>query len=1496
VLPDGPELATTFLGVSAVCAAAPLNPAYRSTELDFYLADLQPAVLVAATEAGSAAMEAARRRGIAVFSPGELLQGGPEAAAERVRPADAALVLHTSGTTGRPKQITLTHANLAASARQIARTLELQPGDRCLNVMPLFHVHGLIGAVLSSLAAGASVICTSGLDPEKFPDWLETLGPTWYTAVPTLHQAALAASARRGGAPRHRLRFIRSSSAPLPLRVMADLERVFGVPVIEAYGMTEASHQVASNPLPPRTRKPGSVGLATGTEVAILDDGEVAIRGETVFSGQQEWFRTGDQGYLDAEGYLFLTGRIKDLINRGGEKIAPREVEEALLEHPAVAQAVAFARPHATLGEDVAAAVVLRSGVEVPEADLRCFAATRLAPFKVPARVVTVPEIPKGPTGKLQRKGLADILLPATAWEAPESEAERRLAALWAEVLRVPRVGRGDHFFELGGDSLAAARLAGRTGTEVAQVFEHPVLKDWVAAADSLRAEPPIPRRRWHGPSAASYAQEAIWISDQLAPGTAVYSRPAALRIRGPLEPARLEASLGRILERHDVLRATLRMSAGELLQVIAPSLPLSLPTLEITWEEARHWMQEEVRRPFDLARGPLVRAALLRFSRQDHVLFLNFHHAVFDAWSFDILVRELAALYEGEALPELPVQYPDFAAWQRERSFDRELEYWKQRLAGCPELLDLGAAERPTLAGAAAGIHRFHLPASRVEALRSLGREEQCTLFMVLLAGYQALLHTRSGQRDLVVGCPAAGRDRPETEALIGCFVNVLVMRSRCDAGLTFRQLLRQTRRTVLDALVHREAPVERVVGARQPRRVAGRPPLFQVLFQLRGRPARPTAFAGLSVESIRIDPCAAKFDLELDLAETPDGLEGEWEYNTARFDPPCIASLSAELEDLLRAVAEDPDRECVAARARCVHELFEAQARRTPAGAAVLFRDERLTFEEVNRRANRLARCLRRRGVGLETLVGLHAERSPDLVVAILAVLKAGGAYVPLDPRLPPARLEYLVQKTGVRLILTQSRLEAPFGGDLLFLDRDRAAWEAEDSSDLPLVAGPDHAAFVMYTSGSSGRPKGVIATHRGVVNYLEFLVRTYRLDAGDVALQLAPYSFDASVREVLGPLASGGAVALIPEDEARDPVAILRRMRQYRATSLLAVVPTLLHELVRAAGRRETPLRLVLATGERLRGALVQETRRVFGEQVTVANQYGPTECTMTSTFHICGRTEPENVPVGRPIANAAVYLLRPDLQPVVRGGTGEVYIAGAGLARGYLGEPTLTAESFLPDPFSADPGSRMYRTGDLARQREDGSLEFLGRADFQVKVRGQRVELGEIEAVLAEHPAVSQAVVVAVNETSLAAYVVPKRPGVETLELRRFLLERLPEYMAPASITELAAFPRTPTGKVDRLALMQTSRPAAETASPPLGEMEVRVAEIWAEVLGVNSLARDDHFLDLGGNSLAAVRIIARITERLGVELPLAAVFEAPTVASLAARMTSLEPPS
>ena len=1030
------------------------------------------------------------------------------------------------------------------------------------------------------------------------------------------------------------------------------------------------------------------------------------------------------------------------------------------------------------------------------------------------------------------------------------------------------------------------------------------------------------------GTAPLSSAQQRLWFLAQLQPESAAYNMAGGVRLHGVLDVPALERAVDEIVRRHAALRTTFRDDQGRPVQVIHPAAPLALSQVDLgplaegaREERIRVLAVEEAARPFDLARGPLLRVTLMRVGCEEHVLLATTHHIVSDAWSMGIFVRELTTLYGAfvagrpSPLPALRWQYADYARWQREHLqaevLDAQLAYWTRTLGGELPLLDLPADRpRPAVRTSAGAVERFALPAPLTIGVHDLARREQATPFMVLLAAFTTLLHRYTGQTDVMVGTPIANRSRLETEGLIGLFANTLVLRTDLSGAPTFRELLRRVRTTALGTYAHQDTPFEKLVEVLQPARDMSRSPLFDVMFGLQNQPAEILTLPGLRLTPLASHSGTAKVDLTVQLAER-DGVVGAViEFSTDLFDAATIRRLWDHYATVLESAIADPNALiarlpmlAAAERRRLLGDwqgpasevpavrwpaLFERQTARTPEALAVVCGGEHLTYAELDRRANRLGRHLRGQGVGPGRVVAIALDRSLDMLVALLGVLKAGGAYVPLDPAYPAERLAFVLADSGVSLLVTHARAALPPLPDAIprvWLDADEARLAAEPADPPDPLGDADDLAYVIYTSGSTGTPKGVEVSHRALVNLLLAMAQRPGLTAGDVLVAVTSLSFDIAALELFLPLTVGARVVIAGREDAVDGRRLGQLLEKSGATVMQATPST--WRLLLDGGWRGQPGLRGLSGGEALSPALAA---RLIDVGVRVWNLYGPTETTIWSTAHEV-RAGESMVPIGRPIANTRAYVLDAERQPTPIGVPGELYLGGLGVARGYRGRAELTAERFVADPFASAPGGRLYRTGDLVRWRADGTLEFLGRLDHQVKLRGFRIELGEIEAVLGRHPGVRDAVVTAPEDRHgdrrLVAYVVEKaNHPVAVGELRRHLGETLPDYMVPTSFVVLPEFPLTPNGKVDRRALPEPDASSTAVTSEPRTPVEEITADIWADVLGLPGVAVGDNFFELGGHSLLATRVVARLREVYGIELPVRSLFEAPTVAELA----------
>jgi amino acid adenylation domain-containing protein len=1300
----------------------------------------------------------------------------------------------------------------------------------------------------------------------------------------------------------------------------------------------------------------GYLGRPDLTAERFIPDPFGAAAGERIY-------RTGDLVRRRPGGPVEFLGRTDHQVKVRGFRIELGEIEAALRALPGVREAVVVAREDRSergagdrrlvayvVGDDAAG-----SGTE---GALRLALRERLPDYMVPAAFVTLAELPLTPNGKLDRKAL-----PAPQRQsgeeihlAPHTPVEELLAGIWAELLGLERVGATDHFFEKGGHSLLATQVMSRLGRAfgvempLRDLFEAPtpaglaVRVEAALRAGSGRLAPPLISVPREGPSPLSFAQQRLWFIDQLEPDSSLYNIPVALRVEGPLDGEVLALCLGEIMRRHEALRTVFATRDSAPVQVIQPVAPFSLPLVDLAGLPARtrdpaalFLANEEADRPFDLGRGPLLRGVLLRLAEEEHVLALTVHHIGSDGWSMGILVREAALLYaafsEGRPspLPELPVQYADFAVWQSSwlqgEILESEVSFWRRQLAGLPPLLELPTDRpRPAVQSFRGASRPVRLPTELTRHARALCRHEGATLYMVLLAGFQALLARYSGQQNLAVGSPIAGRNRIEIEGLIGFFVNTLVLRSDLAGEPTFRELLSRVRETALAAYLHQDVPFDRLVEELAPERSLAQTPLFQVVLVLQNARAGGLEIPGLHLRLANVERTTAKFDATLSLEERDGSLAGEFEYSTDLFDAATIGRLAKHFEWLLTAAAATPDLRVsdlplLAATERhqvfvewrgrgeqpcsasTLHSRFAARSRLTPEAPALTCGDVTLSYGELNCRSNQLARRLRGHGAGPESRVGLCMDRSPDLVVGILGILKAGAAYVPLDPGYPRERLAYIIEDAGIQIVVATEEPAATLPDTVgqILLDAHRELLERLPAGDLEPLGDGASLAYVIYTSGSTGHPKGALIAHGHVAGLFDATEELFGFGEQDVWTLFHSYAFDFSVWEIWGALLYGGRLVIVPWEMSRSPELFLDLLRREQVT-VLNQTPSAFARLAQVDAERggaATDLRLVIFGGEALDPAgLAPWFARHGDAQPLLVNMYGITETTVHVTWRpLCAagsRKDERRSVIGMPIPGLSLAVMDAGLRPVPIGVPGELVIGGAGLARGYLGRPGLTAERFVPDPAGGCAGGRLYRSGDLGRFLPQGEVEYLGRIDHQVKIRGIRIELGEIEAALTALEGVREAVVVAredppgSGERRLVAYAVgDAAPGA----LRRGLRERLPEHMVPAIIVTLAALPLTHNGKVDRKAL---PAPEGQSSSEegwlaPRTPVEEVLAGIWAELLGLERVGTAGHFFDLGGHSLLATQVMSRLRGAFGVAMPLRDLFEAPVLADLASRI-------
>ncbi|PJM91998.1 non-ribosomal peptide synthetase [Streptomyces sp. CB01373] len=1588
-LPRSAELVVAILAVLKTGAAyVPVDPEYPAARIAYLLDDARPALLVTDSRSEGRLPEAGPVDRLVLDAPetAALVTDCPAAdPMVAVDPGLPAYVIYTSGSTGRPKGVLLTHGgllDLLTDLRQVHLAPVLKERQRLRVALTTSVSFDASWNQLLALFGGHELHVlehATWTDPDAFVGYAARCGLDYIEATPSYLQVLVSHGLLSD--PQRRPALVAAGGEAVPERLWEQLRAAEGVSCLNLYGPSECTVNSVVAPLESSPR-PVIGRPVTNARLYVLDGalrplptgaaGELYISGAGLARGYLDrpgltagrfvadpfgpsgsrMYRTGDLVRWGAAGNLEFLGRTDDQVKIRGFRVELGEIEAVLAEHPQVARAAVMVRTEEE--PRLVAYAVPEPGATVTGTALREHLRDRLPRQLMPAAYVLLDALPLTPNGKLDRRALpAPERQPAAPGRAPRTATEHLLVGLFAEVLGVAEPGPDDSFFDLGGHSLLATRLVARArsilGVELrlGDLFDAPTVAELAAAVDVAgRARPALGLRERPDAIPLSFAQRRLWFLHRMEGPSATYNIPLTLRLSGDLDQRALEAALADVVERHESLRTVFPTVDGVPCQrVLNPEE--ARPRLRVTElgeRELPERLAQSARYAFDLAEEPPLHAELFQLTAEEHVLLLVVHHIAGDGWSMGPLSRDLTAAYAARAegaKPEwspLPVQYADYALWQRELLGDgsdqdsllsSQLGYWREQLANLPEQVEL-PFDRPR--PAAMSYRGAHLPV-RIDAelhqgLRTLARGGGASLFMVLQAGLAALLGKLGAGTDVPIGTPIAGRTDEAADDLVGFFVNTLVLRTDLSGDPSFSELLGRVRAYALAAYAHQDVPFEHLVEALNPARSLAHHPLFQTMLALQNAPLGTFDLPRLRVATDLVHTGTAKCDLTFILAEQPGegGLSGMVEYSTDLFDAATVTGIVERWLRLLRAVVADPGRRIGQVDVLSADELrallpartdrsegpsessltalFERQVRANPTAVALTDGEVSLTYGELNTRANRLAHALIDRGVGPEQRVALALPRSAEQVVAVLAVLKAGGAYLPVDPQYPAARIAYLLQDARPALLVTTSRI-----GDLPGVDPvDRLLLDAADLDGLPdtdpeVPLDPGHAAYVIYTSGSTGDPKGVVVPHRNVVRLFGTTERLFGFSAEDVWTLFHSYAFDFSVWELWGPLLYGGRLVVVDHDTSRSPGRFLELLAGERVT-VLNQTPSAFYQLMQADAEapetgRSLALRTVVFGGEALEHArLASWYERHPDDAPRLVNMYGITETTVHVTYAALDGAETAAGQVGAAIPDLRTYVLDAHLRPVAPGVPGELYVAGAGLARGYLNRPGLTAGRFVADPFGP-PGSRMYRSGDVVRRAVDGSLRYVGRADQQVKVRGFRIELGEIEAVLAAHPGMAQVAVLArqdrADDTRLVAYLVPAAgTAPSSAELRAHLRERLPEYMVPSAFVMLDALPLTANGKLDHRALPAPDLAPAATARAPRSPQEQILCELFAEVLGVASAGVEDDFFDLGGHSLLATRLAARIRATLGVEMPLRTLFEAPTPAGLAAALVAAGP--
>lgn len=1578
-----------MVGIFAVLKAGgcyvPLDPAYPQERLQFMLRDSAPAVLL--TKGGHTYAWA---NGVTELDLDCEVDHQPDTNPvpfdKDLASGSLAYVIYTSGSTGTPKAVMVEHKGVmnllfdwTARCPDFGRGKPFQAsmwGSFCFDVT--------VFEIFVTLCAGGTLQVVPDAiraDPTALLDWF-TRERIDFAFLPPFFV-------------RHLRGLLETSDARLPFKhVLVGVESLSeadlhwfqsttpGLTIVNAYGPTEATvYSTLYQEISERHRSAPIGRPIANARNYILDQqgqplpvgvsGELHIGGVGVARGYlnrpeltaerfvgdpfstvpgARMYRTGDLARWLPDGTIEFLGRNDSQVKIRGFRIELGEIEAKLTEYAGVTEAAVLAREDVPGNRRLVA--YFSASVRMDVAALRRHLAEHMPDYMVPAAFVQLDRLPLTPNGKLDARSLpapGQEAFVSRTFEPPRNEIEALIAGIWSDLLKMERIGRNDNFLELGGHSLLTIQVISRlrdalnVDVPFRALFASATL--WEFAEQAAKAMPsqipPVIRREREAYEPLSFAQQRLWFLAQIEGASAAYHLSCGWKMGGALDVMALRQALDGIVARHDALRTTFVEIDGKPMQRIAPrSTAMHFLMQEATSpEELARLTNDASMQPFDLERGPLIRARLLRESTDSHTLLITMHHIVSDGWSMQVFMHELNTLYAAflqgavDPLPPLDIQYADYATWQKawmsEDLLRAKGDYWKSALSGAPELLTLPLDHpRPKEQSFAGAKVDFLLDAAQAQALSALSQRHGTTRFVTLLAGWAALLSRLSGQEDVVIGTPMANRGRAEIEPLIGFFVNTLALRVDTSTAPTVAELLQQVRDRALEAQENQDIPFEHVVEQINPARSLAYSPLFQAMFAWENDDGFRLEFPGLSeVSSVEVAHQSAQFDLILTMRETRAGLKGELEYSTALFERETVERMIGYFRTLLagmtlndaRPVADisilsEAEHHTVVqawnasdlppADEFCIHELFEQQVRKTPDAIAAVYKDQALTYAALNARANRLAHQLRALGVRPNSLVAICAERSLEMVVAPLAVLKAGGAYVPLDPTLPAERLRHMLADSAPAALLTlgdtPAGLETELAGGLRVLDLSLSYGDQSDANLDAVEIGltPHDLAYVIYTSGSTGKPKGVMIEHCNLVASTRARHAAYG-ETGRFLL-LSPIYFDSSVAGIFGTLTNAGTLVVAEQSAIRDPSQLEEVLHRQKIDTLLCV-PSLYGNYLEFLGPRHQDMALgkVIVAGEVCSAALVAKST-IRQPRVALFNEYGPTEGTVWATMHPCMASDTAaNVPIGRPIASARIYILDAHQKPVPAGVAGQIHIGGAGVARGYLNRPELTVEQFVVDPFGDDPAARMYKTGDMGRWLPDGTVEFMGRNDFQVKIRGFRIELGEVQTRLLEHPAVREAAVVAregrAGEPQLVAYVVTGGEFAAE-EWRNHLSRRLPEYMVPAAYVHLQALPLTPNGKLNLRALPAPEANAYATSEyeAPVGEIETIIASIWSSLLKVETIGRRDNFFALGGHSLLIVQVISRLRTALNVDVPLNALFSAPVLADFALRVASAAP--
>ncbi|WP_213940804.1 non-ribosomal peptide synthetase [Pseudomonas sp. dw_612] len=1591
-----PQLLVGLLAIiKAGGAYVPLDPDYPAERLAYMLSDSGVELLLTQTElldrlpatdgVSVIAMDALHLENWPSQAPGLHLHGD-----------NLAYVIYTSGSTGQPKGVGNTHAALAERLQWMQNTYRLNDTDVLMQKAPISFDVSVWECFWPLITGSRLLIAGPGehRDPHRIAQLVQQYGVTTLHFVPPLLALFIEEPLTAECTSLRRV-FSGGEALPAELRNRV-LEQLPSVQLHNRYGPTETAINVTHWHCTTADGERSPIGRPLGNVICrVLDSdlnpvpagvpGELCISGIGLARGYlgrpsltaerfvvdplgeqgARLYRTGDRARWTADGVIEYLGRLDQQVKLRGFRVEPEEIEARLLAQDGVAQAVVLVRETAAGGQLIGYYTSTDSAedIEVQTQRLKTALAAELPEYMVPAQLMRLDEMPLSPSGKLDRRALPEPQWQVREHVEPVTALEQQIAGIWREVLGQQQIGLRDDFFALGGHSLLATQIISRTRQAcdvelpLRALFENSELGAFaeqvalIQASGKTNQQPPIEKVDRSQAVPLSYSQQRMWFLWQMEPDSPAYNVGGMARLRGVLDVGRFEAALQALIIRHETLRTTFPSVDGVARQQVHADTGMRMDwkdfsalDAELREQRVQALADSEAHTPFNLETGPLLRACLVKTAEQEHYLVLTLHHIVTEGWAMDIFARELSALYEAfvddreSPLEPLPVQYLDYSVWQRQwlesGERQRQLDYWTAQLGREHPLLELPADRpRPPVQSHQGELFRFDLSDDLAARVRAFNAQNGLTLFMTMTAALSVLLYRYSGQADLRIGAPVANRIRPESEGLIGAFLNTQVLRCQLDGQMSVGELFEQVRHTVIEGQSHQDLPFDHLVEALQPPRSAAYNPLFQVMCNVqRWEFQQSRTLAGMTVEYLANDARATKFDLNLEVTDLDHRLGCCLTYSTDLFDEPRIARMAGHWRNLLEALLADPQQRLSELPLlevteqknllnslgiepgehrldQCIHHLFSEQALARKDAPALTFAGETLSYAELDSRANRLAWMLRERGVGPQVRVGLALERSLEMVVGLLAILKAGGAYVPLDPEYPLDRLHYMIEDSGIGLLLSDKAMfnalgELPATVARWCLEDDAAELANYPAIELPFISLPQHQAYLIYTSGSTGKPKGVVVSHGEIAMHCQAVIDRFGMRPDDCELHFYSINFDAATERLLVPLLSGAQVVLRAQGQW-DAEEICGLIRQHQI-NILGFTPSYGSQLAQwLATQGETlPVRMIITGGEALTGEHLARIRAAFTPSVFF-NAYGPTETVVMPLASLAPDVLEEglgSVPIGSVIGARVAYILDADLALVPQGATGELYVGGAGLAQGYHERAGMTAERFVADPF-ADNGGRIYRTGDLVRQRADGLVEYLGRIDHQVKIRGFRIELGEIETRLLEHESIREAVVLALDAPSgkqLVGYLVTEVAEQDEAQqaalrdaLKAHLKSQLPDYMVPTHLILLASMPLTANGKLDRRAL-----PAPDPELnrqhyvAPSNELELTLAGIWCEVLNVAQVGLNDNFFELGGDSILSIQVVSRARQQ-GIHFSPRDLFQHQTVQTLAAVATRTE---